>query len=131
MLACPPGHPFAARSVSLEELRAESLIVMQEGAGVRQVIEDELRGVGVRLRDLEPQLELGLQESAKSAVAAGYGVTSISRAAIKADLASGTLASARVEGLEPAREISLVRAAGRSATRNAEAFVAFVRERLA
>jgi DNA-binding transcriptional LysR family regulator len=130
VLACPPGHRFAGRSVSLEELRREPLIVMQEGAGVRQVIEDELRRVGTRLRDLEPQLELGLQESAKSAVAAGYGVTFISRAAIEADLASGTLTSARVQGLEPARDISLVRAAGRSPTRAAEAFVAFARERL-
>ena len=130
VLACPPGHPFAGRSVSLEELRAESLIVMQEGAGVRQVIEDELRRAGTRLRDLEPRLELGLQESAKSAVAAGYGVTFISRAAIEADLASGTLASARVEGLEPAREISLVRSAGRSQTRAAESFLAFARDRL-
>ena len=36
----------------------------------------------------------------------------------------------RVKGLEPAREISLVRSAGRSPTRAAEAFVAFARERL-
>ena len=41
---------------------------------------------------------------------AGYGVTFISRSAIEADLAAGTIAEARVEGLEPAREISLVRA---------------------
>src|ERR671937_2647086 len=130
ILACPPGHRFAGRMVSLDELRDQPLIVMQEGAGVRQVIEDELRKAGTRLRDLAPRLELGLQESAKSAVAAGYGVTFISRAAIEADLASGTLTSARVEGLDPAREISLVRSAGRSPTRAAEAFLAFARDRL-
>ena len=39
---------------------------MQEGAGVRQVIEDELRSAGTRLRELEPRLELGLQESVKA-----------------------------------------------------------------
>jgi DNA-binding transcriptional LysR family regulator len=130
VLACPPGHPFAGRSVSLEELREEPLIVMQEGAGVRQVIEDELRRVGTRLRDLEPRLELGLQESVKSAVAAGHGVTFISRTAIEADLAAGTLETARVKGLEPSREISLVRSAGRSPTRAAEAFLEFARARL-
>jgi DNA-binding transcriptional LysR family regulator len=130
VLACPPDHRFAGRTVTLDELREEPLIVMQEGAGVRQVIEDELRSAGTKLRDLQPRLELGLQESARSAVAAGYGVTFISRAAIEADLASGALAVARVKGLDPAREISLVRAAGRSATRAAEAFVAFARERL-
>src|SRR5947207_4980404 len=128
VLACPPDHRFAGRTVSLGDLREEPLIVMQEGAGVRQVIEDELRRAGTRLRDLEPKLELGLQESARSAVAAGYGVTFISRAAIEADLAAGTLATVRVKGLDPSREISLVRAAGRSPTRAAEAFVAFAKE---
>jgi DNA-binding transcriptional LysR family regulator len=130
VLAVPPTHRFAGRSVAVEELRDEPLIVMQEGAGVRQVIEDELRKAGTRLRDLEPRLELGLQESAKAAVVAGYGVTFISRAAIEADLAAGTLATARVRGLDPAREISLVRSAGRSPTRAAEAFLDFARKRL-
>ena len=130
VLAVPAKHHFAGKAVTLDQLRAEPLIVMQEGAGVRQVIEDELRGAGTRLRELEPRLELGLQESVKAAVIAGFGVTFISRAAIEADLKAGTLATARVEGLEPVRQISLVRAAGRSPTRAAEAFVAFARERL-
>jgi DNA-binding transcriptional LysR family regulator len=130
VLAVPRGHGFANRTVALDELREEPLIVMQEGAGVRQVIEDELRSAGLRLRDLEPRLELGLQESVKAAVVAGYGVTFISRAAIAVDLEAGTLAFARVEGLDPARDISLVRSSGRSATRAAEAFLEFARSRL-
>ena len=36
---------------------------MQDGAGVRQVVEDALRRQGVKLRDLDVRLELGLQES--------------------------------------------------------------------
>ncbi len=131
ILAVPPGHPFAGKQVSLAALQREPLIMMQEGAGVRHVIEDELRHAGVRLRDLDVRLELGLQESVKSAVAAGFGVTFISRSGVEAELAAGTLASARVKGLEPAREISLVRPAGRSPTRAAEAFVEFGRARLA
>jgi DNA-binding transcriptional LysR family regulator len=130
VLACPPGHPFAGRTISLDELRAEPLIAMQEGAGVRQVIEDELRRAGVRWRDLDIRLELGLQESVRSAVRAGYGVTFISRSAIESDLETGTLAAARGNGLEPAREISLVRAAGRTTTRVASAFLEFARDRL-
>jgi DNA-binding transcriptional LysR family regulator len=131
VLACPPGHSFAGRVVTLEELRAERLILMQDGAGVRQVIEDELRGAGVRLRELDVRLELGLQESVRSAVRAGFGVAFISRSAIESDLAAGTIAAASVEGLEPAREIALVRATGRTPTRLADEFVGFARERLA
>ena len=130
VLAVPASHPFAGKTVSLEELRTEPLIVMQEGAGVRQVIEDELRKAGTRLRDLDVQLELGLQESVRSAVLAGHGMTFISRLAIEADLATGVIATARVRGLDPVREIFLTRAGGRSETRAARAFVAFAREHL-
>jgi DNA-binding transcriptional LysR family regulator len=131
ILVCPPGHRFAGRTVSLDELREEPLILMQEGAGVRQIVEDALRRQGVRLRDLDVRLELGLQESVRRAVEAGYGVTFISRTAVESELTAGRLAEARVEGLEATREISLASAAGRARTRVADAFVTFARERLA
>ena len=130
ILVCPPGHPFAGRAVTLDELRAEPLILMQEGAGVRQIVEDALRRQGVKLRDLDVRLELGLQESVRRAVEAGYGVTFISRTAVEAELDAGRLSEARVEGLEATREISLASATGRARTRVADAFVEFARERL-
>jgi len=130
VLAVPPGHRFAGQTVTLDELREEPLIVMQEGAGVRQIVEDELRRSGLRLRDLDVRLELGLQESVRSAVQAGYGVTFISRRAVESELAAGTLDESRVEGVDARREVSLVRATGRSSTRAAEAFVEFAAERL-
>src|SRR5919197_3923205 len=130
VLACPPGHAFAGKTVTLEQLRREPLIVMQEGAGVRQVLEDELRKAGTRLRDLDVRLELGLQESVRSAVLAGHGVTFISRLAVESDIAAGLIATARVRGLDPVREIFLARASGRSETRAARAFVAFAQERV-
>ena len=130
VLACPAEHRFAGKTVSLDDLKGEKLIVMQDGAGVRQVIEDELRKAGMRLRDLDVRLELGLQESVRSAVVAGHGIAFISRLAIEADLAAGRIATARVRGLDPVREIFLARATGRSETRAARAFVAFAQGRL-
>ncbi len=130
ILACPPGHRFAGRTVTLDELREDTLILMQEGAGVRQIVEDALRRLGVRLRDLDVRLELGLQESVRRAVEAGFGVTFISRTAVESDLADGRLAEARVEGLEATRVISLASAVGRTHTRVGEAFVEFAKERV-
>ena len=129
VLAVPPQHPFAGNEVALDDLRREPHIVMQEGAGVRDVIEDELREAGLRLRELDAKLELGLQESVKSAVAAGYGVAFISRTAIEGELAAGTLAVARVRGLEAARQIYVVTVSGRATARAAEAFLEFARAR--
>jgi DNA-binding transcriptional LysR family regulator len=131
ILVCPPGHRFAGRTVTLDELRDETLILMQEGAGVRQIVEDALRRNGIRMRDLDVRLELGLQESVRHAVEAGFGVTFISRTAVESELAAGTLAEARVEGLEATREISLASATGRARSRVADAFVEFARERVA
>jgi LysR family transcriptional regulator, transcriptional activator of the cysJI operon len=131
VLAVPAGHERAGKTLTLEELRAEPLVLMQEGAAIRQMIDEELRELGLRLRDLNVKLELGLQESARAAVLGGLGATFISRIAIEDDLAAGTLAVARVEGLEPARDVQLARASGRAETRVAQEFVAFARERLA
>ena len=130
ILACPPGHRFAGQTVSLDDVRGGRLIVMQEGAGVRQMIEDELRRVGSRLRDLDVRIELGLQESVTTAVRAGYGVTFISRTSVEAELAAGTLSEARVAELELERDIFLVRASGRAETRAARTFIEFARGRL-
>ncbi|TML61528.1 MAG: LysR family transcriptional regulator [Actinobacteria bacterium] len=130
VLACPSVHRFAGKTISLDDLKGEKLIVMQEGAGVRQVIEDELRKAGMRLRDLDVHLELGLQESVRSAVVAGHGIAFISRLAIEADLDAGRIATARVRGLDPVREIFLARASGRSETRAARAFISFAQEHL-
>ena len=110
---CPPGHPFAGRTVTLDELRDEPLIVMQEGAGVRQVIEDELRRRGdAAARPRRAGSSSACRSPCESAVLAGYGVTFISRSAVETELAAGRLGDGARRGLNLAREISLVRAAG-------------------
>jgi DNA-binding transcriptional LysR family regulator len=100
------------------------------GAGIRQMIDEELRELGLRLRDLNVKLELGLQESARAAVLGGFGATFISRIAIEDDLAAGTLALARVEGSSLRGKSSSPARQGRAETRVAQEFVAFARERL-
>jgi len=130
ILVCPPGHPSAGKTIDLDELPEIPLVLMQEGAGVRQLLEDELRRERKRLRDLNVELVLGLQESVRSAVQAGYGATFISRRAVETDLAAGTLAEVRVKGLDLQRQISIARAAGRVPSRAAEAFLAFAEDRL-
>src|SRR5919204_308386 len=93
-------------------------------AGLR-LYRGALRKQGRRPRDLGAPLELGLQESVRSAVQAGYGVTFISRRAVETELAAGTLMEARVKGLDLAREIWIARATGRVPSGAANAFVDF------
>ena len=67
----------------------------------------------------------------RSAVLAGFGVTFISRWAVEAELASGVLAEARIEGMNGTREIVLARGTARVPTRAAQEFAEFARERVA
>jgi DNA-binding transcriptional LysR family regulator len=131
VLAVPAGHPFAGREISLDELRATPMILQQEGSGVRALMERELRAAGVRQRDLDVVAELGLQESAKTAVEEGLGVTFTSRASIRSEVALGILAEARVQGIRASRNYLLVRPTAREPSRLAEAFLRFAAAQLA
>jgi DNA-binding transcriptional LysR family regulator len=127
----PPDHPLAARErVTLEELAREPLLLQQEGAGVRTVLEAALRARGLRLRDLDVVMELGLQQSVKAAVLDGLGITVISRLAVERELADGNLVALELEGSDLVRDFSAVRHAGRTPTRLTTAFLEFARTEL-
>jgi DNA-binding transcriptional LysR family regulator len=127
----PPGHHLAGReAVAIEELAAEPMIMQQEGSGVRAVLEAALRAGGVRDRDLNVAMELGLQQSVKAAVLDGLGITVISRLAVEREVAEGSLVALRLEGEGLERHFFAVRAAGRTPKRVTQAFMEFARSEL-
>lgn len=131
VVICPPDHPLADEAeITLSDLAAQPLIIQQRGSGVRAVVEAALRAEGIRPRDLEVILELGLQQSARVAVLDGLGVTVISRLAVERDVAEGRLVALEVSGAGLARDFSLVRHAGRTPSRVSKAFVRYAREHL-
>jgi DNA-binding transcriptional LysR family regulator len=127
----PPEHRLAGRgSISLEELGAEPMIMQQEGSGVRSVLEAAMRKQGLRTRDLNVTMELGLQQSVKAAVLDGLGLTVISRLAVEREVAEGSLVALEVEGEGLVRDFSSVRHVGRTPSRLTTAFVEFARAEL-
>jgi DNA-binding transcriptional LysR family regulator len=127
----PPGHPLAGRErVRLEDLRGEPFLMQQQGSGVRAVLEEALRARGMRLRDLDVVMELGLQQSVKAAVLDGLGITVISRLAVEREVAAGDLVAVEIEGDDLARDFHVVRHAGRTPSRVSTAFLEFARTEL-
>ncbi|MSO43868.1 MAG: LysR family transcriptional regulator [Thermoleophilia bacterium] len=132
VVICPPDHPLAdQRVIALSALAAQPMILQQRGSGVRAVLETAFRAAGVRMRDLDVTLELGLQQSVRAAVLDGLGITVISRLAVERDLAEARLVAVEVEGAVLARDFSLVRHAGRTPSRVSEGFVTYARAQLA
>jgi DNA-binding transcriptional LysR family regulator len=88
VVICPPDHPLAKKTrITLAQLAEQPMILQQRGSGVRAVLESAFRAAGVRMRDLDVTLELGLQQSVRAAVLDGLGITVISRLAVERDLA--------------------------------------------
>jgi DNA-binding transcriptional LysR family regulator len=127
VVVCAPSHPWAKRSdVGLAEFLREPLIVQQQGAGIRAVVEGALRERGVKPTQLNVLLELGLNESVKHAVMAGAGVTYLSKFAVRSDVRNGMLTIVRVADFQIARDFSIVRSRTRAQSKAVEAFLRYL-----
>ncbi len=106
VLVAAKSHPIAEKkSISFEELVKVPLIVQQPGSGITINLQEALSAGGLNYSDLNILMELGLQDSVKSAVAAGYGAAIISSLGIKKEIESGMLQEIKVEGLNLYRQI--------------------------
>jgi DNA-binding transcriptional LysR family regulator len=76
-------------------------------------------------------MALGSTEAIKRVVAEGVGLAVVSRLAVDAECAAGTLAVLPVAGLRIARPLHLVRRRGRRDGPALQAFCAVLRERMA
>jgi DNA-binding transcriptional LysR family regulator len=105
-LVTAKNHPLAQKkSISFQELCEIPLIMQQPGSGATINLQEALAAGGLSFGDLNILMELGLQDSVKSAVAAGYGAAIISSLGIKKEIESGMLQEIAVEGLDLYRQI--------------------------
>lgn len=106
VIIAPVGHRFAAyREVPVPDLLLEPFVLREEGSGTRQVAEAHLLAAGVHLQDLRVVAELSGIDAIKASVAAGLGVSIISRSALPGDAAASGLLFRRIEGLRLTRQM--------------------------
>ncbi len=88
----PPKHPLAERhEVMVQELVTYPYISREEGSGTREVITEYFNQAKLSPDTLNIVMELGSPEAIKGAVAAGMGVSILSRVSIQKDLQLGLL----------------------------------------
>ncbi|SMF02906.1 LysR family transcriptional regulator [Pseudogulbenkiania subflava] len=85
---CAAGHPLAGRVLTLEELAAAPWLLREPGSGTREEVE---RLLLAQLGRVNLVMELGNSEALKRAVAAGLGVSCLSRRVIDDLLRSGSV----------------------------------------
>jgi DNA-binding transcriptional LysR family regulator len=129
VMIAAPGHRLAGQPrVSLGAVREEPFILREPGSGTRAVEERALARLKLPVRVV---MALGSTEAIKRVVAEGVGLAIVSRLAVVAECAAGTLAVLPVAGLRIERPLHLVRQRGRRDGPAMQAFCGVLRERTA
>lgn len=95
---CAPGHRLAGRTVPLEELAGERLLLREPGSGTRAVFEETLHRANRTLRGVST-VSISDFATLKALAADGLGVTFLYAPAAARELAAGTLARFDLAGL--------------------------------
>lgn len=121
----PAGPRYAERKdLRLDDLREETWIVREAGSGTREAA-DHL----FARHHFHPErlMEFGSTQIIKESVEAGLGISLLSKAAVRKEMALGTLKLLELEGLPYYRQFSLVTQKSPFYTKAMEVFMELVR----
>lgn len=125
----PNNHPFVARSsVQPEELLSEPIMMRETTSGTSKIILSELAKFDISLEDLNIFMEIGNAEAIVRTVAAGYGVSFVSKLAAACALDRGNVVALPIDGLNLVRRIYMVRKKLDHSSRPADAFWSFIHD---
>jgi DNA-binding transcriptional LysR family regulator len=129
LLIVPPDHPWASRpSIEPADLIEAPFIMREPTSGTRMVMLTELGKNDIHLDNLNIFLELGNAEAIVETVAAGFGVSFVSRLAAACAIRMKRVVPVPVHGLELQRKVYMVRRTFQSPNRAQEVFWGFVHD---
>lgn len=127
VIVVPAEHPWAARkSVALDDVTREPLILRERGSGSREAFERALASAGLDLSAFRVVGELGSTQAVKQAVRASVGIAVISKRAVVDECRARLLVCVKVRDLVVSRSFYLVTHRDRTRSPLAQAFVEFV-----
>jgi DNA-binding transcriptional LysR family regulator len=123
VLIAPADHPFKSReSIHPRELVGQPMILREETAGTRRVMQTGLLEYDIRVADLDVVMELGSAEAIVTSVEAGIGLAFVSRLVAGRCLQHGAVIQIPTQGLELTRQLFMIRHSRRAETRVQSAF---------
>ena len=127
VLAVPPEHPWVSRkTVSVDDVKGEPLILRERGSGSRETLESALKELGTGLEAFHVIGEIASTQAVKQAIRAGLGLSFVSRLAVEDECRARLLACVKVRDLNVTRAFHVVTHRDRSRSPLAQAFLAFV-----
>ncbi|HEY5058733.1 MAG TPA: selenium metabolism-associated LysR family transcriptional regulator [Gaiellaceae bacterium] len=128
VLIAPAKHRFAHMTeVPVADLATEPMVLREQGSGTRTVAETHLQNAGVDLEALRIVAELSGIDAIKAAVAAGLGVSIISRSALTDSGAAAEVIHRRIAGVRMHRQMAAATLTGTTPLPAAQRLLALLR----
>lgn len=105
---CQPGSDMAGKTVPIERILKERIIVRETGSGTREIFENALENNGYSTEDFAGCTVIGNINGIKNLVADGCGVTFMFEAAAEKELKEGRLSVVDVEGFDIKHEFHFI-----------------------
>jgi len=123
------AHPLADKEeVNLTEVLQYPVVLREQGSGTRLVMEEQLKKQDIDLADLNIIMELGSTGAVKSAVEAGLGISFISAASIKHEVALGLIHTVPIKDVTFKRQFYSIYLKSALLPISAVTFLTFLRE---
>ncbi len=127
VVVVPVAHSWhGKKEIGLADLRAEALLLREQGSGTRAAFESALAQAGQDLSAFRIVGEMGSTQAIKQAVKAGVGVSVISRRAVEEECRSGLVWCLKIRDLKITRAFHIATHRDRSRSPLAEAFRSFL-----
>ena len=72
---CAKGSPLCGKTVAVEDLLKQTIIVREDGSGTRRIFEERLAAVGYDLSDFRKEVSISSFVSIKALVSSGIGIS--------------------------------------------------------
>jgi DNA-binding transcriptional LysR family regulator len=126
LISSPDLLPAEKKKLTMEELARQKFVMREAASGTRMVIKKELAKHKLDLEELDLAMELGSTQAIITAVAAGLGMSWVSRWAAASYLSLGQVREIEVEGLKIQRDLYLAYHRQRTLSPLARAFLDFL-----
>lgn len=115
LLVCSSKNPLATKEeIRLEELVRQPLLLREPGSGTLEVILHGLKNAGIKMTDMNVEMNLGSSESIKSYLLHSHCIAFISEHAIEKELKEGSLKTIRIRKLSMHRQFFFITPLGQS-----------------
>lgn len=88
---CSPNNKIASKTISMEDLLEQNLILREPGSGTRDILEQALYNQNLSIKDFNRIIEIGNMNVIKELCHQDIGITFMYREAVKNELSQGYL----------------------------------------